>query len=97
MYYSSLNKLYLEHIYKSSEYILFYYCAEINFALKRMYPKNMFYEVDQELGVGNCLLLHLCLGSGIVHQEQKLQIGGRGGLGMVTGQIEPCISCFRSL
>ena len=45
-----------------------------------MYPKNMFYEVDQELGVGNCLFLHLCLGSGIVHQEQKMQIGGGGGM-----------------
>ena len=44
-----------------------------------MYPKNMFYEVDQELGVGNCLFLHLCLGSGIVHQEQKMQTGGGGG------------------
>ena len=58
---------------------MFYYCAEINFALKRMYPKNMFYEVDQELGVGNCLYLHLCLGSGIVLHEQKMQIGGGGG------------------
>ena len=48
-----------------------------------MYPKNMFYEVDQELGVGNCLFLHLCLGSGIVHQEQKMQTGGGGG-DMVT-------------
>ena len=47
-----------------------------------MYPKNMFYEVDQELGVGNCLFLHLCLGSGIVHQEQKMQT--RGGGDMVT-------------
>ena len=45
-----------------------------------MYPKNLFYEVDQELGVGNCLFLHLCLGSGIVHQEQKMQIGGGGGM-----------------
>ena len=64
-----------------------------------MYPKNMFYEVDQELGVGNCLFLHLCLGSGILHQEQKMQIGegaGRGGAGMVTGQIEPFISRFAS-
>ena len=57
----------------------------------------MFYEVDQELGVGNCLFLHLCLGSGILHQEQKMQIGeGAGGGGgravMVTGQIEPFIS-----
>lgn len=45
-----------------------------------MYPKNMFYEVDQDLGVGNCLFLHLCLGSVIVHQEQKMQIGGGGGM-----------------
>ena len=63
----------------------------------------MFYEVDQELGVGNCLFLHLCLGSGILHQEQKMQIGdgagrerGGGGAGMVTGQIEPFISRFAS-
>ena len=71
-----------------------------------MYPKNMFYEVDQELRVGNCLFLHLCLGSGILHQEQKMQIGdgagrerggsGEGGAGMVTGQIEPFISRFAS-
>ena len=39
----------------------------------------MFYEVDQELEVGNCLFLHLCLGSGIVLQEQKMQIGGEAG------------------
>ena len=63
----------------------------------------MFYEVDQELGVGNCLFLHLCLGSGILHQEQKMQIGegagrerGGGEAGMVTGQIEPFISRFAS-
>ena len=76
---------------------MFYYCAEINFALKRIYPKNMFYEVDQELGVGNCLFLHLCVGSGILHQDQKMQIGeGGAGAGMVTGQIEPIISRFAS-
>ena len=76
---------------------MFYYCAEINFALKRIYPQNMFYEVDQELGVGNCLFLHLCVGSGILHQEQKMQIGeGGAGAGMVTGQIEPIISRFAS-
>ena len=57
----------------------------------------MFYEVDQELGVGNCLFLHLCVGSGILHQEQKMQIGeGGAGAGMVTGQIEPIISRFAS-
>ena len=57
--------------------------------------KNV-YEVDQELGGGNCLFLR-ARGWGIDFQERKENAipwgcaRGRGG-GMVTSKIEPCIS-----
>ena len=56
--------------------------------------KNV-YEVDQELGGGNCLFLR-ARGWGIDFQERKenaIPWGcARGGGGMVTSKIEPCIS-----
>ena len=73
MYYPSLKKL----VSKSCEKVSFCYCTEITIALKDLPQKNV-YEVDQELGVGNCLLLR-ARGWGIDHREKKnLQILGGG-------------------
>ena len=85
MYYPSLKKL----VSKSCEKVSFCYCTEITIALKKTYPPKTYMRSIRSSGVGNCLLLH-ARGWGIAHRERKNCKSPEEG--MVTGQIEPCIT-----
>ena len=81
----------MESAYKSSAKVSFCCCMEI---LHWCTPQKTYMRSIRSSGVGKCLLVR-SWGRGINHQERKkLQLPGgipRGGGGMVSGQIEPCI------
>ena len=83
MYFSCINYIHVlsfsqltpEKVYKSSENVSFCCCTEITIALKKMYPKQIVYEVDQELGGGELSPARPRVGK-IPPGKEKTQIPG---------------------
>jgi len=82
----SFSKKTQENAHKSCENVSFCFCMD-----QKDVAKNV-YEVEQKLGVGNCLFLH-AQGWGIDLQERKncKSLGVCLGEDIVTSETEPCI------
>ena len=87
----SFSQLTLENVYKISENVSFCYSTEITIALKKMYPRQIVYEVNKEFGGGELSPACLRVGKIPPGKEKKCKFGAIPGGSMVTDQIEPCI------
>ena len=72
----SFSPLTLENVYKISENVSFCYCTEITIALKKMYPKQIVYEVNKEFGGGE--LSPACLRVGKIPPGKEKNANSRG-------------------